>query len=158
MKMIKIWSYYEKEQSVVRVQSFKMRFLFRLKRYFIVVVISKTERFLDIVRRSSDVFCEPGFNYGRYNILLHELRWLFVLLDQLGWLFFFLLLCHPMGHVIEGILPIDVYTHQAGSVWFLLDLLGDTHKIIRGVFWQIGGDDFLCVGGILGFGVDAGRS
>jgi hypothetical protein len=39
----------------------------------------------------------------------------------------------------------------------LLDLLGDTHKVIGGVFGQIGGDDFLFVGGVLGFEVDAGR-
>lgn len=124
-----------------------MIFLLRFKGYFLVGVVCQTEGFFDVIRRSSQVFGEPGFNDGWDDVLLHELRWLFV----------FLTIFHILGHLIEGILPLNVDTHQAGSVWLLLDLFGDSHKIICGVFGQVGGDHFLFVGGVLGFPVDSGR-
>ena len=60
-------------QSVERVQSFKMGFLFRFNQYFLVGVIGKAEGFFDVVGRDSVVFGEPGLNDGGYNFLLHEL-------------------------------------------------------------------------------------
>ncbi len=134
-------------QSVERVQSFKMGFLFRFNQYFLIRVVGKTEGFFNVVGWESVVFGEPGLNDGGFNVLLHEL----------GWFFVFFTLSHAMGHLIKGILPLDVDTYQARSIWLLLDLFGDSHKIICGVFRQVGGDDFLFVGGVLGFPVDSRR-